>query len=72
MTTDYPSLIGDETLRRELATARGEVDRLLTAVRDFAVFAQHNPWQHLDDVLGDLRAASITVAVLEQLQARAG
>lgn len=69
MTTEQPSLISDEDLRRELSTARGEVDRLLAAVRDFSVVHHAAPWLHLDDTLADLRAASITVATLERLQA---
>lgn len=66
---EHPSLISDEDLASELSTARIEVDRLLSAVRDFSVIAHDAPWLHLDDILRDLRAASITVATLEQLQA---
>lgn len=69
MTADHPTLLTDEDLRRELHAARQAVDRLLTDVREFVTFAHEHPWRYLDDVLADLRAASITVATLEQLQA---
>lgn len=70
VTTEYPSLLTDEDLRRELADARILVDVLLHQVRDFTTISHAEPWRYLDDVLGDLRAASTTVAVLEQLQGR--
>lgn len=70
MTTKQPSFISDEDLARELAGARREVDRLVAAVRDFSVIHHATPWLALDDVLSDLRAAAITVATLEGLQAR--
>lgn len=63
------SLLTDDDLASELATARRETDRLLTAVREFVTFAQDNPWVVLDDLLADLRASCITVATLERLVA---
>lgn len=69
MTADHPSLLTEDDLRRELAAARSSVTSLLDEVRDFTVLAHHHPWRYLDDVLRDLRAASVTVATLEQLQA---
>lgn len=65
---NHPSLLTDEDLTRELSTARGEVDRLLDAVRNFSVIRHDAPWWYLDDLLRDLRAASITVATLERIQ----
>lgn len=67
MTTTQASLLTHADLVRELSTARIEVDRLLAAVRDFTVLAHDAPWIHLDDLLRELRAASVTVSVLERL-----
>lgn len=69
MTADHPTLLTEDDLRRELAAARSSVDALLNEVREFTVLAHTHPWRFLDDVLRDLRAASVTVATLEQLQA---
>lgn len=68
VTTEQPSLLTEADLVRELRQARLAVDRLLYAIKDFTVLAHETPWVHLDDLLGDLRAASVTVAVLEKLQ----
>lgn len=67
-----PSFLSDEDLIRELSTARGEVDRLLADVRDFHVIQHDAPWVVLDDLLGDLRAAAVTVSVLDRLVGRTG
>jgi len=64
-----PTLLTDDDLSRELAGARRSVTSLLNEVREFSVLAHAHPWRYLDDVLRDLRAASVTVATLEQLQA---
>lgn len=71
MTIDQPSFFSDRDLAAELAVARHTVDRLLADVSAFAVIAHASPWRALDDLLGELRAAATTVAVLEGLQARA-
>lgn len=63
------SLLNDDDLARELRLARLEVDRLLAAIKDFAVLAHETPWVYLEDLLRDLRAEAITVATLEHLQA---
>lgn len=67
---NHPTLLTDEDLVGELATARREVDRLVGDVRSFSVVHHEQPWVHLDDLLADLRAAAVTVSVLEQLQDR--
>lgn len=67
MTTEQRSLLTDDMLAAELAAARREVDRLLRDLREFTVLAHTKPWIALDDLLGDLRAAAITVATLEGL-----
>lgn len=67
---NHPTLLTDEDLERELSTARRETDRLLADVRSFSVIHHEQPWVHLDDLLADLRAAAVTVSVLEQLQGR--
>lgn len=69
MTTTQRSLLTDDDLARELSAARHAVTHLLDEVREFTVIAHAHPWRYLDDVLRDLRAASVTVATLEQLQA---
>lgn len=69
MTTNNPSFLTEQDLAQELATARRQVTSLLAEIADFTVIAHHHPWRYLDDVLRDLRAASVTVATLEQLQA---
>nr|CRY96675.1 hypothetical protein [uncultured prokaryote] len=69
MTIQQPSLLTSDDLAAELASARRQVTSLLQLVLDFTVLAHAQPWRYLDDLLADLRAASITVATLEQLQA---
>lgn len=71
VTADVLDLFGRTQLENELAVARREVARLLDQVRDFTTLAHDAPWVHLDDLLGDLRAAATTVAVLEGVVARA-
>lgn len=71
-TTEHPSILSDDDLRRELAAARYSVTALLNEVRDFAAIAHEHPWIYLDDLLRELRAAAVTVHVLERLQVSAG
>lgn len=61
------TLFSYEDLERELSTARTEMDRALTAVREFSTLADLQPWSDLEHRLDDLRAAAITVATLEQM-----
>lgn len=68
MTTTQSSLLTDEDLAAELHAARLSVIALLGQVQDFTVLAHERPWLYLDDTLRELRAASVTVATLEQLQ----
>lgn len=68
MTTTQPSLLTEEDLAAELAAARLLVTSLLGQIQDFTVLAHDRPWLYLDDTLRELRAASVTVATLEQLQ----
>lgn len=65
-----PSFLTEDDLERELATARRETDRLLTAVRDFHVVLHSSPWMALDDLLADLRASAITVSTIDGILAR--
>lgn len=71
MTTTQPSLLTEDDLRQELAAARRSVSLLLHQIDTFAVIEHASPWLHLDDLLSDLRAAAVTVATLERLQATA-
>lgn len=68
MSYSQPSLLGDDFLRDELRQARAAVDHHLQAIREFTVIAHDRPWLHLDDLLGELRAAAVTVQVLERTQ----
>lgn len=65
-----PSLLPDSLVDRELADARRLVDHQLSLIRSFSVVHQDEPWRHLDDLLAELRAAAVTVAVLEDLVAK--
>lgn len=70
VTIGQTSILTDDDLARELRQSRLLVDHLLSQIKGFTVLAHQQPWVHLDDLLGELRAASITVAVLEGLQDR--
>lgn len=70
MTTEHPSFLSDDDLAAELATARRTVNYALEEIRAFTVIASNAPWRTLDDLLAELRAAAITVAVLEGMVSR--
>lgn len=69
--THQTSLLSEQDIFGELATARERVDELLIDVRSFTVLAHSRPWVALDDLLAELRAAATTVAVLERLMDQA-